>query len=401
MLSDLDQLMRARGVGAVIVSMHESIDPSFRWLTRGAKVTKGFAVKAAGREPLLLHFPMERDEAAAAGVPTQSVHDFGYHEIFKREGDASLAHAEFFDRVLAGLGVEGSVAFHGFAPIHLYYPLLGDLARRGWSIHRAPGEDLVQLARKRKEPWEIERIEDVGRRTEEVVAGVRRILRESEIAGGELRWQGSPLKIGTLKDFVTAEIQRLGMIEDHETILSQGRDAAVPHSRGDRDATVVPSLPIIIDIFPADRSSGYFFDLTRTFCVGPVPERLRELHHHVESAHRKAWDEMRSGSLARDSQALVCDYFESNGFATTRSNPTTNEGYVHSLGHGVGLQVHELPSFFLNASNNDPIEEGDILTIEPGLYFPDESMGVRIEDTFVIENGRPRSLSSGSRALAP
>lgn len=192
------------------------------------------------------------------------------------------------------------------------------------------------------------------------------------------------------------------MVEDHETILSQGRDAAIPHSRGDAGAPVRPSLPIVIDIFPSDRDSGYFFDLTRTFCVGPIPDELRRIHSDVLAAFELARNDMRAGTPASSYQSLVCDYFEERGYATTRSNPATLEGYVHTLGHGVGLDVHERPWFGLSASNRDEVEVGDILTIEPGLYFPDREIGVRIEDTLVVgDDGRVETLARSSRALEP
>ena len=112
--------------------------------------------------------------------------------------------------------------------------------------------------------------------------------------------------------------------------------------------------------------------------------------------------EMHAGTLASSYQNLVCDFFEQCGYPTTRSHPATLEGYVHSLGHGVGLDIHEKPSFHLTPSNHDLIEEGDIVTIEPGLYFPDRELGVRIEDTFVVgDDGRVKSLCRGSRGLAP
>jgi Xaa-Pro aminopeptidase len=111
---------------------------------------------------------------------------------------------------------------------------------------------------------------------------------------------------------------------------------------------------------------------------------------------------MRSGTPAASYQAMVCDFFESRGYDTTRRNPATLEGYVHSLGHGVGLDVHEKPSFALTPSNKEMIEAGDVVTIEPGLYFPDREIGVRIEDTFVVrEDGRVEPLSRSDRSLAP
>ena len=212
---------------------------------------------------------------------------------------------------------------------------------------------------------------------------------------------GKPLRIGDLKSFITSEITRLGMIEDHETIVSQGRDAGVPHSRGDANAVVRDGVPLVIDIFPADRATGYFFDLTRTFCVGKIPDQLRTTHALVLEAHERARDAMKPGTPASSYQALVCDFFEAKGHATTRSNPKTLSGYVHSLGHGVGLDIHEKPSFSLQPANRDLVEIGDVLTIEPGLYYPELEMGVRIEDTFVVGENGVESLSRSDRRLEP
>jgi len=391
MIKDLDDLMLSRGIDAAIVPMHEALHPSFRWITRGAKVTIGYAIKLAGRDPILVTNPMERDEAAATGLEVRLAHEFGSDQIFKSAPNPSAAYAAFYDRILRSLGASETIAFFGNLPFQLYHGVAEQIEQLGWRVWRANGADLIQLARKRKEPWEIEAIRSVGERTEQVVDGVRRMLRE-----------GSARTLGDLKDFVTREIARLGMIEDHETILSQGRDAGVPHSRGDRDAEIRPSVPIVIDIFPVDRETGYFFDLTRTFCVGEIPEELQKIHAHVLEAFIISRDNMRAGTPASSYQATVCDYFEANGFATTRSNPATLEGYVHSLGHGVGLEIHEKPSFSLSPANSDMIEPGDIVTIEPGLYFPEREIGVRIEDTLVVlEDGSLETLCRSDRSLVP
>jgi Xaa-Pro aminopeptidase len=401
MLSDLDRLMRERGLDALLVPMHEALHPSFRWITRGAKVTRGYAVKLAGRDPILVSYPMERDEAAATGLATRLIHDFGYDRIFKSAPDTIAGYAEFFDVVLRELGGSSSVAIVGSLPFPLYLGIAEGLEARGWRVWRG-ADDLVQLARKRKEPWEIAAIRSVGERTEQVVDRVREVLRGAAISGNHLLHDNRPLTLGDLKRLVSSEISRLGMLEDHDTILSQGRDAGIPHSRGDAAAVVRPSVPIVLDIFPADRESGYFFDLTRTFCVGPIPDQLGRLHADVLEAFELARREMHAGTLASSYQHLVCDFFEERGYATTRSNPATLEGYVHSLGHGVGLDVHERPFFGLASTNLDEIEPGDIVTIEPGLYFPDRELGVRIEDTLVVnEEGRVETLCRSDRGLRP
>jgi Xaa-Pro aminopeptidase len=402
MQSDLDALMRARGIDTVIVPMHESVHAAFRWITRGAKVTRGYAIKLLDRAPLLLAYPMERDEAAATGLKTRLIHDFGYDAIFKSAPNAVEAYSIFFDSVLRELGAGTVVSFAGNLPFHLYFGVAEGMERRGWTVDRSTGEDLLQLARKRKEAWEIETIASVGARTEAVVDRIRRILRQCVVERDHLLFQGEVLTLGHLKQVVSSEITRLGMVEDHQTILSQGRDAAVPHSRGEAAATVRPSVPIVLDIFPADRDSGYFFDLTRTFCPGPIPPELERVHADVLAAFQLAAVEMRAGTPASSYQALVCDFFESRGYATTRSNPHTVDGYVHSLGHGVGLEVHERPFFGLTPSNHDMIEVGDIVTIEPGLYFPEREIGVRIEDTLVVrDDGRVESLCRSDRGLVP
>ncbi|HUO85421.1 MAG TPA: M24 family metallopeptidase [Thermoanaerobaculia bacterium] len=394
--------MRERSIAALIVPMEEMADPSFRWLSRGAKLTRGVMVARPGQELLLVHHPMERDEAAASGLPTLSVQQFGYDEIFRSEPDLGLAWSRLFSAMLRSLAVDGPIAFFGRPPIHLYAEVLDGLRAEGWSIWKGGGEDLLQLARKRKDARELRLIGSVGERTEKAVQSVRLLLRSAVIRDGIAHRDGKALSIGDLKERITSEIIRLGMTEDHETIVSQGRDAGIPHSRGDATAPVHASLPLVIDIFPADRQSGYFFDLTRTFCIGSIPGRLREMHAQVLEAFDLAVERCRAGTRASDLQDLVCDFFEERGHPTVRSTPATHEGYVHGLGHGVGLEVHEKPSFSLHRANADRIETGDVLTIEPGLYYPDEGLGVRIEDTlFVREDGRLETFCRSSRALEP
>jgi Xaa-Pro aminopeptidase len=373
MLSDLDRLMRERSIDVVIVPMHEAMHPSFRWLSRGAKVTRGYAVKFTGQEPTLVTYPMERGEAAATGLEVRLVSEFGSTPY------SAADYAELFAKIA---GDAKTIAFYGNAPIHFYSSVFDALGER---LYRSDGEDLIQIARKRKEPREIEAIASAGERTEQVVDEVRSALRD---------WKPG-LKLGDLKAIVRDGITRRGMIEDHDTILSQGRDAGIPHSRGDANALVEPSSPIVLDIFPVDRESGYFFDMTRTFCVGEVPEELVRIHAQVLEAFERARDAMHPGTPAIEYHWLVCDYFEALGYPTSRSNPATLEGYVHGLGHGVGLEIHEKPD------RTDVIEEGDVVTIEPGLYFPDRGIGVRIEDTFVVESGGVRTLCRGAYGLAP
>src|SRR5688572_5241523 len=117
MIRDLDLLMRQRSIDAVLVPMHEAMHPSFRWLARGAKVTRGYAVKIAGREPVLVTHPMERDEAAASGLDVRLVHEFDFERIFRDAAHPSDAYAEFFATALRDLGAGRSIAIFGNVPV--------------------------------------------------------------------------------------------------------------------------------------------------------------------------------------------------------------------------------------------------------------------------------------------
>src|SRR5205814_1966334 len=110
MLEDLDTLMLDRSIDVVIVPMHEAMHASFRWLSRGAKVTRGYAVKFAGRDPMLVTYPMERGEAAATGLEVRLASEFG-----DVPHDAA-SYANFFANIA---GDAKTIAFYGHAPIHL------------------------------------------------------------------------------------------------------------------------------------------------------------------------------------------------------------------------------------------------------------------------------------------
>jgi len=172
-----------------------------------------------------------------------------------------------------------------------------------------------------------------------------------------------------------------GLVEPHGSIISQGRDAGVPHNHGDDAEGIRAGEPIIVDIYPQQIGGGYHFDMTRTFCVGPARAELQEVFETVREAQRRGLKGLRLGSLAREHQDAVCDFYESKGHPTVRQDDKIEEGYVHSLGHGVGLEIHEPPR--IAREEQDVLRPGMVITIEPGAYVPGYG-GVRIEDVVVV-----------------
>jgi len=154
---------------------------------------------------------------------------------------------------------------------------------------------------------------------------------------------------------------------------------------------------VVLDLFPRQNGGGYFFDITRSFCIGHAPQEALKLYQEVLSAQQKAIAAIEPGMDGCDLQELVCDYFEGLGHPTIRSHPGTTEGYVHNLGHGVGLEIHEHPFFRLQDTPEEinRLQPGSIFTIEPGLYYPERGMGIRLEDVLYL-NGKGKA-----KILAP
>ena len=216
-----------------------------------------------------------------------------------------------------------------------------------------------------------------------VVDGTAEFLTSHRAQNGCLvKKDGARLTVGDVKRRINRMLMDEGIVDaEAGTIFAIGHDAGVPHSRGnDRDPLPL-GRTIIYDIFPAEPGGGYFYDFTRTWCLGYTPPEVEQAYADVMGAYKMALKAMRPGELTRTYQKMVCDYFEARGHPTIQSNPKTTDGYVHSLAHGVGLRIHETPSFSDIEGNADRLDPGVVFTVEPGLYYPERGFGVRIEDT--------------------
>jgi Xaa-Pro aminopeptidase len=143
---------------------------------------------------------------------------------------------------------------------------------------------------------------------------------------------------------------------------------------------------IVFDIFPCESGSGYFFDMTRTFCVGYAPPEVEAAYRDVKQCVEMLIDAYEVGQEARRYQRMTCEFFEERGHPTVASDSRTEEGYVHSVGHGLGLAIHEEPRFSDNPTNTDVLQPGHVFTCEPGLYYPERGYGIRIEDVIWIDD---------------
>jgi Xaa-Pro aminopeptidase len=171
-----------------------------------------------------------------------------------------------------------------------------------------------------------------------------------------------------------------------KTQVSFIKRIADPH--GKTYGALYANHPIVIDIFPLHKYNRYFGDMTRTVIRGEVSKELILMHDAVKGAHEIGIQKAKPGVTCAEVHNAVCDYLEAAGYETYRSG--SKAGFIHSTGHGVGLDVHEMPSV---SDNQHVLEPGNVITIEPGLYYPDVG-GVRIEDTVVITKDGCRNLNT-------
>ena len=245
--------------------------------------------------------------------------------------------------------------------------------------------DVLSVASMTKSADELEKIRHCSRGAVEAMKRIRNELASLQRNGeGFVTRGGERATLGHLRRLLHTTFAEFGLAEDGESIVAQGRDAGVPHNRGNDGDAVLAGVPILIDIFPAEAGGGYHPDMPRTFCLGPAPDALKQVYGQCREAFDAAMSRMRGGEACRGYQELVCDVFERQGHATVRTDQAVEEGYVHGLGQGVGLAIHEGPRLGGPPTNTALLEPGHVVSVEPGLYYPSRGLGVRIEDLVVM-----------------
>jgi Xaa-Pro aminopeptidase len=245
--------------------------------------------------------------------------------------------------------------------------------------------ELLGEAMATKDADEIERIRRMGQLTTEVVGKAADFLTGQAVRDGVLVLpDGSPLTVGRVKGLIDLWLAERGAENPEGAIFAVGRDGGVPHSSGNPRDALRLGQPIVFDIFPCEAGGGYFYDLTRTWCLGYAPEAVQAAYEQVLRVYETVTSELKTGLAFNHFQRRACDLFEAMGHPTIQSSPDTEEGYVHGLGHGVGLKIHERPFSRETALAADVLQPGMVVTVEPGLYYPERGYGVRLENTFAI-----------------
>ncbi|HEY68226.1 MAG TPA: M24 family metallopeptidase, partial [Thermoflexia bacterium] len=348
MKQDLDRLMEERRLDAALVGGPVHGNPAMYYMTNGAGLTGGFVLKKRGEEPVLLCWPMEREEAAASGLTVVNLGRYDFVSILRETGNQLAATVELYRRIFADLDVSGRVGFYGLQDRGRAWVLLNalDTQLEGIEVYGDFDVTLIDAARATKDFTEAERIQEVGRRTCAVVTRTIEFLQAHRVKDEVLvQADGTPLTIGRVHEEINRFLAEQGLEDPEGFIFSIGRDAGIPHSKGRPDDVVALGKTIVFDIFPREAGGGYFFDMTRTFCLGYAPPEVEKAYRDVYECQQSIIEAYEVGAEARRYQQMTCEFFEGRGHPTIASDTKTEVGYVHTVGHGLGLAIHEEPRF--------------------------------------------------------
>jgi len=364
----LDAAIASAGAKAY-VAYGSSVDADLRYLTRFRTSDPVPYVKLRGEPGKIIVSQMEYERASreSTAIPVTRA-QAGLTEILKEEKNRWRAYA----RMIAGLA-------GGDILVPPQFPAA--LARELEAFSRViVDEDTVLSIRAVKSDDEIAAIARVQEATEAAMGGAISAIRSAKVKKGVLYRGRTPLTSEMLQMEVALILLGRGC-RAVDTIISCGEDSAIPHVRG--SGPLREGAPVILDIFPQDEETGYTSDMSRTVVKGEPSAKIGEMFEAVLGAQGLAAGLVRPGATGAEIHGKVVDYFRERGYESN------TKGFIHNLGHGVGLEVHELPT--LGPAGGE-LAAGNVITLEPGLYYPGVG-GVRLEDAGVVTADGFRDLT--------
>ena len=267
-----------------------------------------------------------------------------------------------------------------------------ELRKNGIEVVPVEEESILTKEREIKDEQEISYMRKAQRATEHAMGIAIAAIKKSSVKNDSLLENGEVLTSEKIKAYVEHDLIDSGCTCDGgEPIVACGKRAADPHFTG--TGSLLADEPIIIDIFPRLKRERYYADMTRTVVKGEPEKAIKEMYETVLAAQNAALARVKEGVTCKALHNLVCDVFEERGYGTIRKS--TKKGFIHSTGHGVGLDLHENPRV---ADNEYELRKGNVITIEPGLYDP-EVGAVRLEDMVLVRKNGCENLTRFEKNL--
>ena len=338
---------------------------------------------------------MEADRilGAAPGVEIVDPYELGLDELVARGMRWHDIDPELCARAAARLGARRLVVPAGL-PVAVADRLRAD------GIEIVPDEREFIRRRRSKNASEIEGVRRAQAAADAGMAAAAELLRAAAPRDGRLAHDGEVLTSEAVRARIRDVCAERGAPADEDIIVAGGAAGASGHEQG--SGPLPAGVPIIVDIWPRDERSGCYSDMTRTFVTGgDAADDVTAWHGLARTALERVYERLRPGVTGRDLFAAACEVFEEAGEPTQRTKPEgepLRDGFFHSLGHGVGLEVHEEPA--LGRTGADPLVPGDVLAIEPGCYRHGYG-GVRLEDLVLVTGEGFERLTDFGYDLAP
>jgi Xaa-Pro aminopeptidase len=354
-MDSLSKAIRKSGADAYVIYA-SSRDTDMKYLTHFTTSDPFVFFKKPGEPGVIIISQMETGRAsreATATVMTRT--QAGLPEIMKTETDQYRATAKM---------IAGQVGKKILVPPN--FPIALANAISEYCTVVVDG-GTIQSMRAKKSKIELILMNNVQKVTEKAMDRAISLIRSSSVKKGILYIDQKPLTSEHLKFSMHSLLLEHGC-SAVDTIVSCGEDTAIPHMSG--SGPLKSDEPIVIDLFPIEEKSGYYADMTRTVVKGEPSKDIREMYDALREAKKLGISRVKAGVSGADIHLAVVDFFNERGYETD------TRGFIHNLGHGVGLQVHELPTI---GPAGKALESGNVITIEPGLYYPGIG-GVRLED---------------------
>lgn len=402
MKQDLDRLMKERNLDAIVVMGRLNGNPPLYYMANGAKVIRARVIKKLGEPAILICAPIDREEAAASGLKVITTNYFDYEGILRKTPNILSAEVELLRVIFAELGITGKIGFYGLLDQGMAYKLISTIRDKlDVDVFCESEPNLIDIARATKDLIEVEKIIDVGKRSCAVMGNTIEFLRSHAIKNNHLVDKDEcPLTIGQVHRQIHRFLAENQLDVPEGVIFSIGRDAGVPHNKGNPTDIVELGKSIIFDYGTREAGGGYYFDMTRTFCLGYAPPEIEKAYQDVYDCIHLLTGAYKAGNDTFSYMQMACNFLESRGHPTLGSNPKNENGFATGLGHGIGLVVHEQPFFSLSAIDNTVIQPGHVFTCEPGVYYPERGFGVRLEDVIWIDHdGRVENLCDFPKEL--
>ena len=331
-----------------------------------------------------------RIEGAAPDAVLHDYDELGFRELLESGMSRHELELELASRAAAAMGIRAATADPDM-PVAVADRLRAD----GVVLH--VDDDAISARRRVKSAPELAGTRRAQIAAEAGMSAAAGLLRRSDRDGDRLKLDGEVLTAEAVRAAVRDVCQAHGAPAPPDIIVSSPW-SGYGHDPG--SGPLPADLPIVIDLWPRDETSGCWADMTRTFVVGEISEQVRSMESLVLEAIERARDAVAPGITGRALHDLVCDVFEPAGYRTQRNGPgeDPNEGFQFSLGHGVGLAVHEPPG--LGRTGHDPLVAGDVIAIEPGLWVR-EVGEVRFEDLLLVTEDGGETLTQYPYDLSP